>query len=57
MTENLTPRSQYPFQSEVDNKYYFWLGTGLQGPFDEYNEAHAQLVKFIEERNGKEKTS
>jgi hypothetical protein len=54
MTESPMPRSAYPFQSEVDNRYYFWLGTGLQGPFDDYNEAHATLTAAIEAAKNKE---
>lgn len=43
-----------PFMSDTDNRWYFWLGNGLRGPFDEYNEAHAELNKLKEEHGQKE---
>ena len=48
--------NDYPFVSDVDNKFYFWLGNGLQGPFDEYTDAHAELTRLME-AHGKEETS
>lgn len=46
----------YPFRSDVDDRYYFWLGAGLRGPFDDYNEAHAELTKLME-GHGQEEAS
>jgi hypothetical protein len=49
--------NDYPFVSDVDSKWYFWLGNGLQGPFDDYNEAHFELTRLTEGSHGKEDTS
>lgn len=46
----------YPFVSDIDSRWYFWLGNGLRGPFDDYNEAHAELSRLKEE-HGQEKAS
>ena len=49
--------NKYPFQSEDDGKYYFWLGEGVQGPYHEYEEAHAELTAYLEGRHGKKESN
>lgn len=44
------------YHSDLDDKYYFWLGDETRGPYDEYVEAHKALTKLLEETNGKEKS-
>lgn len=45
----------YPFKSEEDGMYYFWLGDALHGPYDEYIDAHARLTKIVEAMSDEEK--
>jgi hypothetical protein len=49
--------NDYPFVSDVDNRWYFWLGNGLQGPFDDYNDAHTEMSQLLAEAHGKEEAS
>lgn len=44
------------FKSDLDNKYYFWLGAGLHGPFQEYNEAHLAMSEKLKELRGEKET-
>lgn len=46
----------YPFESEEDGMYYFWLGDALHGPYDEYTDAHTRLTHMTEAMRGKEKS-
>lgn len=48
-------RIDNPFLSPFDNKWYFWLGAGITGPYDEYNEAHLAMSEEIERLRGSEK--
>lgn len=39
------------FQSDVDNKWYFWREAwqAVAGPFDEYVQAHEALSEYLRE--------
>ena len=41
----------YPFKSDADGQYYFWLGDALRGPYDEYTDAHTEMTRLIERAN------
>lgn len=43
------------FQSDYDDKYYFWLGDGLSKGYHEAIEAHQALTKHLEEAHGDKK--
>lgn len=44
------------FKSPIDERWYFWVGNGLQGPFDEYNEAHLAMAEKLKELRGEKET-
>lgn len=47
------------FQSDLDNKWYFWADAwgSIHGPFDEYTEAHMAYSQHLKDiRDGKKET-
>lgn len=46
------------FQSDMDNKWYFWKDAWqtLAGQFDQYAEAHMALSEYLQERYGEEES-